>query len=102
VIAGRFVSAVDQKRKRVPGRVLARVRWLRARPAVALTIDHYEDDWSQLAWVQVLGRAQLLEVGDAAEELAALTDRYPQYRVAPPPGPIVIVVPERILCWREG
>ena len=54
--AGSLWSAVDHKPKRVPGRELARVRFLRNRPQAALTVDHYEEDWSALAWVQALGR----------------------------------------------
>jgi PPOX class probable F420-dependent enzyme len=46
-----LVTAVDQKPKRRRGDELARVRWLRARPTAALTVDHYDDDWSALAWV---------------------------------------------------
>ena len=53
--AGALVSAVDHKRKDVPPERLARVRWLRARPRAALTVDHYEEDWSRLAWVQAIG-----------------------------------------------
>jgi PPOX class probable F420-dependent enzyme len=98
----RLVSAVDQKPKRVAGGELARIRWLRARPFAALTIDHYEDEWSRLAWVQALGRVELLDIAQAADELAALGARYPQYRDAPPPGPVIALVPERILFWRAS
>jgi len=97
-----LVSAVDQKPKRVAGQELARIRWLRARPRAALTIDRYEDEWSRLAWVQVLGRVELLDVTQAGEELAALRERYPQYLDAPPPGPVLVLTPERILFWRAA
>jgi PPOX class probable F420-dependent enzyme len=99
---GRLVSAIDQKPKRVPGERLARVRWLRARPAAAFTIDHYEDEWSRLAWVQLLGRVQLLDAADASQELSALSGRYRQYRNEPPPGPVIVLEPARILWWRAA
>src|SRR6476659_4771947 len=44
--------AVDHKPKRGTGE-LARVRWLRADPRAALTVDRYSDEWGRLAWVQV-------------------------------------------------
>jgi PPOX class probable F420-dependent enzyme len=91
-------SAVDRKPKR-PGEP-ARVRYLRRRPEAALTVDHYEDDWDRLAWVQVLGRVALLEPGDAPGAMEALAAKYPQYRDDPPPGPLLQVVPERALHWR--
>ena len=61
---GALVSAIDDKPKHVAPERLARVRWLRARPRAALTVDHYEDDWSRLAWVQAIGAVNIL---DAAE-----------------------------------
>src|SRR3954463_528942 len=50
-----IVSAIDDKPKRRPGELPARIRRLRQHPRVALTIDHYDDDWTRLAWVQLLG-----------------------------------------------
>jgi PPOX class probable F420-dependent enzyme len=92
-------SAVDRKPKRDPGREPARIRWLRARPRAALTVDRYEDDWDSLAWVQVLGRVDIVEASAAAGALVALAHKYPQYRDQPPPGPVLRLVPERALWW---
>ena len=92
-------SAVDRKPKRDPGREPARVRWLRARPRAALTVDRYEDDWDELAWVQVLGAVDVLERAAAAGALAALAHKYPQYLDQPPPGPVLRLVPVRALWW---
>jgi nitroimidazol reductase NimA-like FMN-containing flavoprotein (pyridoxamine 5'-phosphate oxidase superfamily) len=43
-------TAIDQKPKRKPPDQVARVRYLRRRPRAALCADHYEDDWTRLAW----------------------------------------------------
>jgi PPOX class probable F420-dependent enzyme len=96
----RMVTAVDHKPKRRPGAQLARIRWLLARPQAALTVDHYDEDWSALAWVQAVGSAQILEAANAPEALEALADRYPQYRRRPPDGPVVALDPERFVWWR--
>jgi len=99
-IAGeRIWSAIDAKPKR-PGREPARLDFVRRRPEVALTADLYDDDWSRLAWVQVLGRASVDPGGEAPEALAALIEKYEQYRAEPPPGPLISIVPERALWWR--
>ena len=95
VSGGTLVSAVDDKPKRRPGEELARVRWLRARPRAALTVDRYDDDWSQLAWVQALGSVRVLEARDAPEALAALVDRYEPYRERAPRGPVLMLAPDR-------
>jgi PPOX class probable F420-dependent enzyme len=101
-IAGeRIYSAVDEKPKRVPGRELARVRYLRRRPSAALTLDRYDDDWTRLAWVQVLGTVEVLDDPDARPEaLAALCAKYEPYRRRPPGGPLLELIPARVLHWR--
>ena len=97
---GALWSAIDDKPKRVGGEELARVRWLRARPQAAITVDRYSDDWSRLAWVQVLGRVEIVEEDQAEEALRALAARYPAYRERAPGGPLLALRPERALCWR--
>lgn len=98
VVEGRVWSAIDRKPKR-PGTEPARLRFLRRRPEVALTVDRYDEEWSRLAWVQVLGRASLHEAAVAPAALAALTGKYEQYRAEPPPGPLIAIDPERALAW---
>jgi PPOX class probable F420-dependent enzyme len=97
---GLLWSAVDAKPK-LAGREPARVRYLRERPQAALTVDHYEEDWSALAWVQVLCRAELLAIEDEPEAVAALVAKYGQYREGPPPGPLLRLTPERFIFWRS-
>lgn len=94
-----LVTAVDQKPKQRTGEALARVRWLRARPAAALTVDHYDDDWSALAWVQVLGIVRVLDAASAPEAMASLAKRYEPYRTDPPAGPLLVLEPDRLLWW---
>jgi PPOX class probable F420-dependent enzyme len=100
VLHNTIVTAIDHKRKEVPAERLARVRWLRARPRAALTVDRYDDDWSQLQWVQALGPITILETADAPEAIAALTERYDTYRDKPPGGPVLSLAPDRVLWWR--
>jgi PPOX class probable F420-dependent enzyme len=100
VLQNTIVTAIDHKRKEVPADRLARVRWIRARPRVALTVDRYDDDWSQLQWVQALGPITILEAGDAPEAIAALTERYASYRNQAPGGPVLSLAPDRVLWWR--
>jgi len=56
----RFYTAVDQKPKRVPADRLARLRNIRATPRVALLIDEYEEDWTQLWYILIRGEARLI------------------------------------------
>lgn len=83
----RIVSAIDEKPKST--RELRRVRNVRTNPQVTLLVDRYREDWSRLAWVQVRGRARILEP-DAADSdrpdpairdaaVNALESKYDQY-----------------------
>ena len=100
VADGRIWSAIDRKPKRAGEP--ARVRFLRRDPRAALTVDRYSDDWDQLAWVQVLGRAEILEVDDGRVGLEALRTKYEHYREEAPPGPLLALEPERYLWWRAA
>jgi PPOX class probable F420-dependent enzyme len=94
---GAIWSAIDRKPKRTPEP--ARLRYLRRRPEVALTVDRYSDDWNTLAWVQILGRVDVIPASEASGALDALADKYEPYRLAPPPGPVLRLEPERAIFW---
>jgi PPOX class probable F420-dependent enzyme len=101
LVKGEIWSAVDDKPKRVEGGELARVRWLQARPASALTVDRYSTDWSRLAWIQLIGRTAIVESADQEEVLNALSTRYEPYRARMPRGPLLRLVPRRCVWWRS-
>ena len=92
-----LVSAIDDKPKQ---RVPARLARLQRDPRASVTIDRYDDDWTKLAWVQVLATATITDVHPPA--LEALQRRYPVYRDMPPPGPLIVFSPLRVLCWRAS
>jgi PPOX class probable F420-dependent enzyme len=94
-------TVIDNKPKR-PGREPARVGWLRERPQAALTVDHYEDDWSALRWVQLVGEITVLDGPPAGEVLRVLADRYTQYHADPPPGPVLRLAIMRAVWWRAS
>ena len=97
---GRLYSSIDHKPKRSPEP--ARLRFLRRRPEAALTVDRYEDEWTALAWVQVLGRVEIVAAEDDPAGLDALVAKYAPYRSWAPPGPLLRLTPERTLCWRAA
>ena len=95
-------SAIDEKPKR-PGEP-ARVRCLRRRPEAALLVDVYDDDWTRLAWVQLVGRVTIVsaEAPKGAGAVAALAAKYEQYADRTPPGPLLRLAVERALHWRAS
>ena len=99
----RIYFAIDEKPKRQTGMALKRMRNIAANPRVAVVIDHYEEDWSQLAFVLIRGHARVVE--DADEYLVAmrhLRDKYLQYRgmiMTPEKNPIVKIEPLSVHAW---
>ncbi len=73
--------SIDEKPKQTNVRRLKRLRNIMRNPKVALIIDHYDEDWSQLGWVMLRGQAEVLDDGDEhALAQQTLRTRYPQYR----------------------
>ncbi|UBU15489.1 TIGR03668 family PPOX class F420-dependent oxidoreductase [Nonomuraea gerenzanensis] len=89
------VTAVDHKPKTTTD--LARLRDIRANPAVSVLADHYEDDWTRLWWVRADGLACVVEHGEQRERaIDALAAKYPQYRERRPGGPVIVI---RVTAW---
>lgn len=99
----RIYFAIDEKPKRATGRGLKRMRNIADNPRVAIVIDHYEEDWSQLGYVMIRGLARVVE--DPEEYLQALRnlrDKYVQYRgmtFTPEKNPIVRIDPVSVHAW---
>ena len=71
---------VDEKPKR-RDRPLKRVRNILENPNAAFIVDRYDEDWSQLGWVMLRGRADILDHGEEHDRAQLLLrERYPQYR----------------------
>jgi PPOX class probable F420-dependent enzyme len=99
-----FYTAVDRKPKRVPGERLARLQNIRAIPRVALLIDKYEEDWTQLWYILIRGKAKLIP--DSAHQERAwairkLRAKYPQYAggMLSDDAPVIRITPERTTSW---
>lgn len=92
-------SAIDEKPKRTTR--LQRLRNIETQPAVTLLVDVYDEDWSQLAWVQLRGQAAVIEGGDEhAHGIAALRARYPQYAsMRLESRPLIRIAIERAIVW---
>jgi PPOX class probable F420-dependent enzyme len=91
---------IDEKPKRqeVP---LKRIRNIRENPAVAVTVDRWDEDWTHLAWIMLRGRADILPDGDEHDRAQyQLRLRYPQYRAMNlAPLPVIAVRVQRVLAW---
>ncbi|GMA25808.1 PPOX class F420-dependent oxidoreductase [Luteimicrobium album] len=93
-----LVTAVDHKPKTTTR--LRRLTNITENPRVAVLADRYDDDWTHLWWVRADGVAHIEHDGPAFDAaLAALAERYPQYRADPPRGPVIRMRIERWSGW---
>jgi PPOX class probable F420-dependent enzyme len=88
----------------MPGYRMKRVRNLLENPQVAFLVDHYEDDWEQLSYVMIRGRASILDTGaERQRALGLLEAKYPQYQqrqLAQSTGLVIKIVPESVNQWQ--
>jgi PPOX class probable F420-dependent enzyme len=97
-------SAIDEKPKRVEPHSLKRVRNIEANPRVSMVIDDYSEEWSELAFLMIAGRAEIIEPDQNLEEhmqaIELLRDKYPQYRsMAIDKRALIKITPTRIRRW---
>lgn len=99
VVGDTIYSVVDGKPKRTTQ--LRRLANVAANPKVSVLVDHYEDDWSRLWWVRADGTARILALSsdEGRSALQRLAERYPQYRVTVPPGPVLAIDVARWVSW---
>jgi len=100
VLGNTLYLTIDEKPKQDVRR-LKRLRNIAENDQVAVIIDRYDDDWSQLGWVMLRGPAEIVETGpDHAAAQAALTTRYPQYRAMQLVGlPVIAITIARVARW---
>jgi PPOX class probable F420-dependent enzyme len=99
-----FYTAIDQKPKRVTPERLARLRNIRAVPRVALLIDEYDEDWTQLWYILIRGNAKLIPKSahkERARALRKLRAKYPQYAqgMLADDALVIRITPERTTSW---
>ena len=99
-----FYTAIDQKPKRVAPARLARLRNIREAPRVALLIDEYDEEWSQLWYILIRGKAKLIPKSahkEHARAIRKLRAKYPQYAqgMLADDAPVIRITPKRITSW---
>ncbi len=94
-------SPTDAKPKRVPVQRLKRLQNIRENPYVALVIDDYSEDWTQLSYVLLHGTAEILSEGPEFERaIMVLRAKYPQYRdMSIQDNPMIAVHLTRVVSW---
>jgi PPOX class probable F420-dependent enzyme len=98
-----ILTPIDEKPKATADPLdLARVRDIGLRPRATLLVDRWDEDWTRLAWVRVVGPARLIGPSDPehAPAVAALRAKYPQYvRQRLETRPMIRIDPASVSGW---
>ncbi len=96
-------TPIDVKPKAVPPEGLRRVRSIQANPDVQVLVDHYEEDWRRLGYVQLRGSAELINQGaEYQRAISLLEEKYEQYQELPLEGrPVIKISIERTVTWGQ-
>lgn len=107
LVGDRVVTVVDHKPKTTTN--LRRLANVRVQPAVTLLVDHWDEDWSNLWWIRVDGRAFVVSPGAGADRAAEaaleplLLDLHDKYRgsygMHSFDGPAIVIEIERWSGW---
>jgi PPOX class probable F420-dependent enzyme len=90
-----IVMPLDEKPK--TGKQLKRVRNIEDNGAATILFERWDEDWTQLGWVMVRGKARVEE----RDILESLAERYPQYRTMDVSvgDRVIVLTPERVTWW---
>lgn len=104
LVDGQVVTPIDEKPQAVTPDALRRSQNIRENPRVALVVDHYTEEWSELGWVQIRGTATHLKPDDShhVDAVTALQQKYDQYAThALDDRPIIRVTPGSVRSWGQ-
>ena len=96
VIGDEIVAPIDHKPK--TGRVLTRVKNIERDPRVTVLVDHWDEDWTRLAWLMVQARA-VIESDAPRDVVKALNARYQQYAPDEQPDALIRMRPTKLTWW---
>jgi PPOX class probable F420-dependent enzyme len=96
VFGDEIVSPIDHKPK--TGRVMTRVKNIERDSRVTLLVDHWDEDWTRLAWVMVRARAAI-DREAPLDVVKALNARYRQYPPDERPEALVRMHPIKLTWW---
>ena len=100
---GVIYTPIDLKPKTTSPERLRRVRNILSNPQVQVLVDHYDEDWQRLGYVQLRGTAEIIERGvEYDQAIRLLEGKYQQYQELPLEGrPVIKISVERTVTWGQ-
>ncbi len=97
VYGDRIVTPIDKKPKTT--RSLARVKNIARNPHVALLVDRWSEEWTDLAWLMIRGTASVQPANRSIHEVEAIMSRHPGYEDTLEGSDVILIGPRLILWW---
>ena len=98
-VSGNIYSMIDKKPKVTDMTKLKRLQNILSYPNDSFLIDHYEEDWDNLWYLQINGKAALIDTPHS-EMHDQLIRKYPPYTVMNVSHqPLIRIIPESINLW---
>lgn len=100
-----FFIPIDEKTKSVNPKNLKRVKNIEKNPNVTLLIDKYQDDWKNLFFLMIHGKAKVIDekdckLMDKIHKLLIL--KYPQYKKIGVGDSCITIEPTKVRFWNNS
>jgi PPOX class probable F420-dependent enzyme len=100
-----FFIPLDEKTKTVNSRKLKRVKNIEKNPNVTLLIDKYQNDWKNLFFLMIHGKAKVIDgknnkLMDKIHKLLIL--KYPQYKKIGIGNSCITINPTKVTFWNNS
>ena len=99
-----FFIPLDEKIKTVNSKKLKRVKNIEKNPNVTLLIDKYQNDWKNLFFLMIQGKAKMIDgnskLMDKIHKL--LISKYPQYKKIGIGNSCITINPTKVTFWNNS
>jgi PPOX class probable F420-dependent enzyme len=104
-----YFIPIDEKTKRSKPENLKRIKNIQQNPNVALLIDEYNEDWRKLYFIMIQGKASIIGNKELEQNKQVLlekahkllSDKYVQYQEIGIGHYIIMIVPQKIITWKN-
>ncbi len=97
-----YIPLDEKKKKSASPENLKRVKNIMKNPRVAFLVDRYDDDWTELFFIMITGKASILPAENCAEAFGKLASKYPQYQKVGHGSTCIRIKPERVTAWKNS
>ena len=104
-----YFIPIDQKTKRSRPENLKRIKNIQQNPNVALLIDEYNEDWRQLYFIMIQGKASIVGGKELEQNEQVLLEKahkllsakYVQYQEIGIGEYVIMIIPQKVITWKN-